>query len=706
MYKNTLRFVAVLLFVICLASSALSAVAASSSEQIPFESYTYWEDIGDERKAVYSRPMYEADFVLDALSLGVKDFSTINDIYTDDNNKIYILDNASRIIVLDGNYKFLSEIGHISGADGTDYDYSGAQSVYVHTDGTLFICDTDNARVLRANPDGTLKDIYLLPESSLIPDDFVFKPLKTVMDSHGYLYVLSDGSYYGALLYAPDKSFTGFYGANDVTSNIATAIKSVFERIFTNNVKKSASARNLPYSFVDIVIDKNDFIYTATGKTSTYDREAQIKKLNPGTGNNILDSEDTNFTDDGFNTTFNNGTQIEQDIVGLEVDDNGFVYCVESQFGRIYLYDRSCRMLTAFGGGMGQGDQVGTFTAANAIALNGTDVLVSDKLKNTVTVFKITEFGRKTMGLIDITLDGKYSEAREGWEEVISLDRNFQPAYSGLARASLTEENYKQAMELAKKGYDRETYQLAFEFYRKDLLKEYFWLIFLVVTAVVAGLVAFIIISSKRKLTLVKSKQIRLMFKTLIHPVLTFDEIKEKKQGSVVISAVLTALFYVTAVIQVLCGGFLFTQYDPTDFNSLWVLVRSAGLVVLWIISNWMISTLMQGKGTLKEICIVTTYSLLPIIIERFLRLILTNILLPSEAMFLSGFDALAIGYTVLLLIIGLIRIHDFSMGKLVGSSVLSVAWLAVLVFLMILVGMLIQQIGGFAVTVLLELIS
>ena len=80
----------------------------------------------------------------------------------------------------------------------------------------------------------------------------------------------------------------------------------------------------------------------------------------------------------------------------------------------------------------------------------------------------------------------------------------------------------------------------------------------------------------------------------------------------------------------------MFTQYDPASFNSLWVLVRSAGLVVLWILSNWMISTLMQGKGTMREICIVTCYSLTPIIVERFLRLLFTNVLLPTEAMFLT----------------------------------------------------------------------
>ncbi len=702
MLKKTVRFIAVFLLIACLASATFGISAAT---QVPFESYTYWEDIGTERKSVYSRPMYKTEKVIDALSLGIKPFTTVNDVYSDDKN-VFILDSQSRIVMLDNDYNFIKEIGEIVDDKGEVYNYSGAMSLYVHTDGSIFISDTENQRVLRVDTDGKLIDFYGVPKSSLIPSDFVYKPLKAVMDSHGYLYVLSDGSYYGALLYAPDKSFTGFYGANNVTTGIATALQSILERVFPNNAKKSASARKLPFSFVDLVIDSNDFIYTATGKTDTFDRVGQIKKLNPGTGNNIFNSEDVNFVDDKFNTTFNNGTEIEQDIVGLEVTDNGFVFCVESQFGRVFLYDRSSRMLNAFGGGMGQGTQDGTFVAATAIALHGTDVLVSDKLKNTVTIFTPTEFGTKVMGLIDITLDGKYLEAQEGWKEVMSLDRNFQPAYSALARAELTNGNYKEAMELAKEGYDRETYALAFEFYRKGMLEEYFWLIFLaVVLLAVAAVVIYLTIFKKNK-QIIKNKQIKLMLNTLIHPFLTFEEIKEKKQGSLIISAVLVGLFYVTAVMQVLCGGFMFTQYDPATFNSIWVLVRSAGIVVLFIISNWMICTLMQGKGTMREICIVTSYSLLPIIIERFIRILLTNVLLPTEAMFLTGFDALAMGLTALILIIGLIKIHDFEMPRLIGTSVLSVAWMAVLIFLMILVGMLIQQMGGFLVTVFLEIIS
>lgn len=707
MLKKTVRFLAVFLIIACLASVGFSASAAT---QVPFESYTYWEGIGEERKAVYSRPMYETDKVLDAYTLGIEPFDTIHDVFSDGNN-VFILDKLSRIVILDSDYNLVKEIGAVKDKDGKEYDYTNAMSLYVHTDGTLFISDTDNARVLRVdlegnNGEGEVIDIYSKPTSSLIPKGFEFRPLKSVMDSHGYLYVLSDGSYYGALLYAPDKSFTGFYGANDVTTDIATALQNVLDRVFPNNAKKGASTRKLPYSFVDIVIDSSDFIYTATGKTDTYDRAGQIKKLNPGTGNNIFNSEEVNFVDDKFNTTFENGTQLEQDIVGLDVTDNGFVFALEAQFGKVFLYDRSARMLTSFGGGLQSGKQDGTFVAATALTLKGNDVIVSDKLKNTVTIFKPTEFGEKVMSLIDITLDGKYLEAEAGWREVIALDRNFQPAYSALARAELTKGNYEAAMELAKEGYDRETYALAFEFYRKGILEDYFWVVFLAIAIIVLLFIIYRLAIVKKGKKLIKNKQVRLMFKTLAHPFLTFEEIKEKKQGSLIISAVIVLLFYVSAVSQVLAGGFMFTQYDPATFNALWVLVRSAGLVVLFVISNWMICTLMHGKGTLREITIVTSYSLLPIIIERFIHIILTNVLLPNEAMFLTGFSAIGIGFALFLIMAGLMKIHDYEMPRLIGTSLLSVGWMAILVFLIILVSMLIQQMGGFVVTVFLELIS
>lgn len=696
------RLVSIMFILALVFCSAFPTAASDAAEEIPYESYTYWTGVNSGRKLVYSRPQYEVKSVLDPTEIGSGAFEKLNDVCTDSKGSTYLLDSASRIVVLDEHYRFAREIGPAVQENGETLAYNGAQSLYVHSDGRIYICDTENQRVLCISDDGQLVRIYAVPDSLLIPADFNYRPLRAAMDSRGYLYVLSDGSYYGALLYDPDGNFVGFYGANEVKATISSTLRNIWNRIFINNAKKGASVLALPDCFVDIVIDKKDFVYTATGFTDRNQRTGQIKKFSPGNGSNILESDDINFTDDDY--TYQDGKLFMQDILGVAVDEDGFIYCLDSSFGRVFLYDQDCRMLTAFGGGMGAGAQEGTFKAASSIALKGSDVLVGDSMKNTVTVFRATSFGQQVKELIALTINGDYLKAKEGWESVLQQDRNFQPAYSGLARAYLAEGDYQQAMVIARQGYDRETYSMAFELARQAFIGQYFWILFPVVLLVFGAIAALLLVTMRRKVVLVRNREVRLMITTLVHPANTFAEIKEKKSGSVLLCLVLLVLYYVVSVLQDLAGGFQFTIYDPASFNSLWVLARSVGFVLLWVAGNWMVCTLLQGKGRFREILVVTCYSLIPIIIEQLLRLILTNILLISEGDILGILDTVAVLYTLILLTVGLIQIHEYSMRRFIGTSLLTLMGMAAIVFLLIMIGLLLQQLAGFIATVGMEL--
>ena len=111
---------ALLAALICL-TAAVPAFAASSDE-IPYNSYTYWEGINEnKRKAVYNRPMYETAGVLTADSLKVSAFTKLNDVCTDENGNAYILDDASRITVLDKDYNLIKESGALN-KDGEKYE--------------------------------------------------------------------------------------------------------------------------------------------------------------------------------------------------------------------------------------------------------------------------------------------------------------------------------------------------------------------------------------------------------------------------------------------------------------------------------------------------------------------------------------------------------------------------------------------------------
>lgn len=766
MTKKMLRRIIVTILAMVIVAGTMLTAYAETSQYVPFESYTYWDNIsGAGRKSVYNRPMYEVEDVYTAKDLGVGTITELVDVCTDRQGNIYLLDAGSadapaRIIILDPDYKFVKEINAVykngadvvtdsseiaaaavrtvaenespvegetaeesetpaKPADPNTLTFRGPKNVYVHIDGTIYLCDTDNKRVLNFDINGQYIDEFTLPDSPLIPTDFNYKPIKAVADSEGYVYILSEGSYSGALLYAPadsgtQKEFIGFYGANTVTNNILGAMASLMKRMFPNSIKASTSKRELPYTFSDIIVDSKDFIYTATDAA-----RGQVKKLNPGAGNNILDSDKVNFSDDERNWGIVvAGVAVGQKITGIEVDDDEFIYALDTEHGKVFVYDAECRMITVFGGGFRSGTQKGTFTTSSALALKETrdpetnqvithDILVVDKATNMLTVFRRNDYGNQVMYLTRQTIDANYEATLDGWKEVLAQDKNLQVAYTGIARAYLAKGEYREAMDWALEGYDRETYALAYEYERQNIISDNFTWIFIAVVVIAAAVIVFALLRKKKSdEDIVKDKnELQLALTTLIHPGLAFEEIKDKKRGSFRVAVVILLLFYVTAVLQTLWGGFLFTNFDPGTFNSLWVFVQSAGLVALWVIANWLVTTLLGGKGKMKEIFVVTCYSLMPIIIQRVIYIVLTNFLLPDEGSFLGILSTVAMIYTGLLLAIGMMRIHDFTATRFAGTTALTVFGMAAIVFLMILVGLLLQQLGGFISTVILELL-
>lgn len=695
--KKIVRIIAVLICII----TAFASFSVSASEEIPYDTYTYWET-GADLKSASITPIYKVKKIISSSALGLEPFKTVSDVFVSKSGITYILDgDASSLYMLDKDYNLINKIVSVS-KDGSQLDFTGARGVFVSED-IIYICDTENARVLLCDANGKYIDSYTVPDSPLIPKDFKYRPLKVAKDSYGYVYILSDGSYYGALLFSEEKEFVGFYGANTVKNNVLGAIQSAFNRIFVNNVKKSATATSLPYVFSDLCVDKDNFVYTATGYTDA-NQKGQIKKLNPGGGSNVLNSDSVNFTDTDVNTSFNLGKSFNQDILSVDVDENGLIYALDSGYGRVFIYDQSCGLVAAFGGGMHSGMQKGTFVTANALSIYGNNVFVSDAGKCTVTVFEPTEYGKLLMNAIELTNSGKYEDALPLWQQLIKLDRNCKYAYSGIALAENKLGNYKEAMQYAKEGYDRETYALAFKEVRNDWIESHFALVAIIAIVVIGAIAAFMVVSTKRKISLIKNPELKLLFAAPIHPVRSFGQIQEKKMGSLKYCFIIIPIYYVVSILRYIAGGFAFTAYDPETFNSIEVLIRSVGLIALWIIVNWAVSTLFGGRGTVKQITVLTCYSLQPLIWGNIAAIILTNVLVPTESAFISILYTVLQLYTLLLIVIGTVVIHDYDAKHFIGTTFLTVLGIAIVVFLMIMIIMLVQQLGTFLITVLTEL--
>lgn len=693
--KRIINTVILLLIAVFIASPLTAyAISGKTSNQIPYDSYTYWNYSASERKAVYCKPIYKTELVLDYMDMGAeKQLGKITDVVASKSGKLYILDgDMSAIYILNSDYKSNGIINSISNGN-EKLTFKDARGIYVDLENNIYIADTENGRVIVCNENGELIKQLFLPDSKLIPDDFNFRPIKVAVDARGYMYVLSDGSYNGAILYSPEGEFLGFYGANSVKSSVTQVITQLWNKVIMTDEKRAASATVLPYQFTDICIDSNNFVYTATGNTNKFATTGQLRKLSPG-GKDVIESNGYNYSDEGTGT-------YQQDMHGLDVDAQGFIYAIDSSYGHIFVYDQNNNLLGVFGSGAKTGTQDGSFTIASAITVNGNDVIVSDSTLNTVTVFKETDYGKLLKQAQILTDNGDYIKAKPLWNELIKQDKQNQLCYKGLAKAYLDEKNYAESLNYAKEAYDRDTYALAFKEIRNDWISGNFVLIIAIVLLLIISLIMLSRYIRKKAYGL--NGNLKVMLSVWKSPGNTFEAIKYKNMGSVITATAIVLIYYVTDVMKSTMGGFCFTAFIASSYNAAITFLRTSGAILLFVMCFWAISALMSGLGKIKEIYVVVTYSMQPMIAANLIYVLLTNVMLPSEIGFLNIFMTVMTLYSAFLAIMGLIKVNDYSFGRFVAVTILTFVAMIVVIFVGTVIFLLMQLLIRFLKTVVTE---
>ncbi len=708
--RNFKRILSALLCVVCLLTfAAIPASAATDFTDMPNDATANWAGETNQKELVYSRPMFEHYKTVNSLDIdGVENFGTLFDIYAL-NDKLYILDEElGQIIITDEDFNLLRVIDKVI-INGEETSFVGARGILVDEQEKLYIADYANKRLLIGDLEGNVETVLSQPESEMWPEGLHFQPIKVVKDNMDYIYVLSEGCYYGAAMYTPEFEFKGFFGANVVSTSVLEAMNNLWDMLFTTNEMLARSEKKLPYSFVDMELGADGYIYTCTGATSTTAAATgSVKRLNP-TGTNILKDKTSTTVSDSANVQFATSETVRagvraraHDLSSLTIDENNYIYVLDVNYGRVYLYDTECNLLTTFGGGVNTGTQNGTFKSAKAITNMGGKIYIVDADKDSITVFKRNAYGDLVETAQALTINGDYNEAETYWNEVLNLDGNCLVAYRGIAKAKLIQEDYRAAMKYAKLGEDRDTYSRAYEYVRKEVLAEYFLYIVIAVILIIVAIVLVLRWKKKNNIIFIKNRKWKIALGTLLHPADTFYEIKRNKGGSVIIATIFLFVWYAFKIIG-FSNGFIFNTTDIRDANAWYALAQTFGLVILFTVANWAVCTLMEGKGKLKDIYVVTCYSLMPMIIQAIGYDILSNLLTLSEANVLSILNYVCLIFTVIILVMGLINIHEYSFGKFLFTTIVTILAMVLIVFLVFMIAILLQQTKNFIETVYLE---
>ncbi|HRR77650.1 MAG TPA: Yip1 family protein [Ruminococcus sp.] len=188
------------------------------------------------------------------------------------------------------------------------------------------------------------------------------------------------------------------------------------------------------------------------------------------------------------------------------------------------------------------------------------------------------------------------------------------------------------------------------------------------------------------------------------HPVEGFEDMRWKKSGSLKIAFFIVFLLFVGQVFDGRLYGFQFgVPYDKT-FSIVPYLVKSVVLFAAWVVGNWSVCTLLDGEGTMKNICIYSAYALVPYIVQLFVNVLLSHVLIRDEAVFINVIRIIGVGWTVILLFSAVRSVHQYSPGKTVFAVILTIAAMLIMLFLLVLFMSLVQQIWIFILSVYTEI--
>jgi hypothetical protein len=200
------------------------------------------------------------------------------------------------------------------------------------------------------------------------------------------------------------------------------------------------------------------------------------------------------------------------------------------------------------------------------------------------------------------------------------------------------------------------------------------------------------------------ARTLKFAFYILFHPSDGFWELKNHKEKSLGAANLILALLCIMNVLSVQFTSF---HYGILDRESNNILFNISGFVVplaAWTILNWALSTLLDGKATMKQIWVQSIYSLVPVLLSMPVLIVCSYIMTLEEATFYYLISSIAIIWSVFLFLVGNMTIQDYTMRKTILMALFTIAGIAASIFIGIILFSTFQQLISFITTVITEI--
>lgn len=674
--NNLLQKILCLSAVVFMALQMPMQVSASQAT-----SYTYAsdEDMNWER----TQDAYLPDKTVTELGL-----SSPEDLFIDENNMLYIADTGNRRVI-----KYDITNGQVAGILENS-ELAGPRGVYVTQEGEIYVADTAAKAVLIFDKDFNLTGKLTRPDAPIFADTN-YEPKRVAVDGGGNVYLISEGVYNGVIQLAKTGEFLGYFAVNDADLTFSQRLQQL---IFTREQLANLVDIN-PTVFANVFVDRDGIVYTATS----------------GTNRNGMKKHSTN----GGNM-FKSDVWSYANLTDVYVDNRGLIY-TSSASGYIDIYSKNGEEIFAIGSYVTTTDIVGLFTSLPSIAVDvDGNIWAVDGAKGYLQSFKPTEYAQMVYTAMDLYENGLYDEAMEKWNEVLKLNQMSVLAHNGVGKAYLHAEDYEASLEHFEVANNKDYYSQSFWEVRNKWLQKWLGPILGVVIALLVVKKIIKAVDKRHGGRLEQAwrqfkektgklpiwKDILYALKTPKRPMDSYYEIRKYRQGSIISAAVIYMLLFIDFMAFKTVKGFIYqtTKVENMDIGS--IVLGFFVLLGLFIICNYLVTSINDGDGTFKQIFMIPAYGMMPAMIALLIVTCVSYVLTYNESFLLTLVLLIGIVWSVITIFIGLQTVHDYTFGETVKSIILTVVFMIIIAVIGVIISIMWNSLYTFLTSVGKEMIQ
>lgn len=668
--NKLLKLIPVLLF--SLLAGICAADVTSVYAEVPYKTYTV-DGYGSVMETQTAYLPYETITKIgDESLLAPTDFTLLKD------NTMYILDSGNkRVVVADENLEPVRIFG-------SEY-FKNPKGMFVTEEHICYVADRDAKTIWVFDENGGLIESFGRPDAAMYGDDQDFLPLKIVVNNAGTMYVICESNTNGIVEISPVEggTFLGYFGTNATDPSIWRIIW----RAISTKAQRAKMVANTPATPDNMAIDEKGIIYTVTRGEAA----SSLKRLNIA-GVNMIEPE---------------SYEELPAAVAVGNHDNAFVV---SQSGYIYEYTNEGDLLFVFGGSDDGDHRIGLSTKVEAINV-GTDdkIYVLDSDKAQIQVYEPTEFAGYLHEALNLFSKGRYEESKEPLSKVLEMNNLFDYANMAMGKACYKEEDYEAALSYARLSKNVEGYSEAFWEIRNSWLKANLTIIAIIL------IVAFVLIKALkfadrkwhifdgvRKVT-AKLKKKRLikemgyMFYFIRHPIEGCYGIKHDGRVSLLSSNLYLVLIMLVYIINKYFCGFITKTVREGSYDILSDIGMIALILLLVVGCNYLMCTINDGEGKLRDIYCSAIYSMGPYLIFTPFIFLLSHVLTLNEEFLISFGRLFMIVWCAVLVFMSVKEINDYSVKNTIKIIALTIFTILIVCLLAFIIYVLWSQVFDFA---------